>query len=121
MSFDKDEHQGFILLRVDNFIWHNPSLCIEEKIFLNLCFGFAAQGKCMFASDEWIGFKFGWEPKFVFEMTEKLRRQGYIKVNRAMRGGARAITFIVDTWEDPCQEETEDGDIFSVDPIEIIE
>lgn len=100
-NFNPDEHQGFMLLRCDNFIFHNQSLTLEEKILLNLIFSFSVQSKCFFASSDWIAYRFGWSPLFVDEMIAKLKLQGFIKVNPYHVTG-RSIWFVLDEWEDPC-------------------
>ncbi len=115
MTFNPNEHDGFILLRLDNFIMRNETLNLEEKLYLSLAFGFTAQGKCMFASKDWIAYKFGWSPVFVEEMERKLARQGFIKIRRGI--DARSVTFVLDDWEDPCQEESADL-VFDVTTIE---
>jgi hypothetical protein len=124
MSFNPHEHEGYILLRLDNFIMRNDSLSLQEKLYLSLCFGFAVQGKCMFATHEWIAYKFGWSPVFVKEMENKLARQGFIRVKYASHtGGGRAVTFILDDWEDPCEGEQFDDefDIFTLPDDEVEE
>jgi hypothetical protein len=122
MSFNPQNHEGFILLRLDNFIMRNDALNLEEKLYLSLAFGFVAQGKCMFASHEWIAYKFGWSPIFVKEMENKLARQGFIRVKYASHtGGGRAVTFILDDFEDPCEGEQFDNqfDIFTLSDDEV--
>ena len=58
----------------------------------------------------------------MLEIEKKLARQGFIRVRHASyRDGARAVTFILDGFEDPCEGDQFDEhfDIFSVDADEI--
>jgi hypothetical protein len=122
MTFDPDKYPGYILIRLDNFLMQNPALNLEEKLYLSIIFGFTIQGKCCFASTDWIAYKLGLSPLLVFEMEKKLARQGFIKIRQASyRDGARAVTFILDGFEDPCEGDQFDEhlDIFSVDADEI--
>ena len=122
MTFNPDKYPGYILLRLDNFIMQNPALNLEEKLYLSIIFGFSIQGKCCFATQDWIAYKLGLSPVLVNEIEKKLARQGFIKIRQASyRNGQRAVTFILDGFEDPCEGEQFDEhfDIFSVDADEI--
>jgi hypothetical protein len=124
MPFDPDKYPGYILLRLDNFIMQNSSLNLEEKLYLSIIFGFSIQGKCCFATTDWIAYKLGLSPLLVFEMEKKLAKQGFIRIRQASyKNGARAVTFIIDGFEDPCEgpEFDEHFDIFTIDEDEIEE
>jgi hypothetical protein len=124
MTFDPDKYPGYILVRLDNFLMQNPALNLEEKLYLSIIFGFTIQEKCCFASVDWIAYKLGLSPLLVLEIEKKLARQGFIRVRHASyRDGARAVTFVLTDWEDPCEgpEFDEHLDIFNVDADEIEE
>jgi hypothetical protein len=102
----------------------NTALNLEEKLYLSIIFGFTIQGKCCFATTDWIAYKLGLSPLLVYEMEKKLARQGFIRVRQASyKDGARAVTFVLTDWEDPCQGEQFDNelDIFSIPDDEIEE
>ena len=45
---------GYILMRVDPFIWHNDELQYPEKLLINVVFGFTLENKCCHLADTWF-------------------------------------------------------------------
>jgi hypothetical protein len=105
-------NNGYILLRVDPFIWNDTSLSIEQKIILNLIFSFTIQGKCCFLSDAWISTKFGFQETLVRDIIKTLERNGWIRVRYAP-GVARTLAIIIPGEQDPC-DDAETVDVFEV-------
>lgn len=105
-------NNGYILLRVDPFIWNDSSLTLEQKIILNLIFSFTIQGKCCFLSDAWISTKFGFQESLVRDIIKTLERNGWIRVRYAP-GVARTLAIIIPGEQDPC-DDAETVDVFEV-------
>lgn len=95
---------GYILLRVDKFIWADPDLNYPDKIVLNFIFSWSIQEKCCFASNDWIASKFGWDPKFVDQIIGILQIRGYVNVIEADWQYPRRLSAILPGYKNPCQE-----------------
>lgn len=95
---------GYILLRVDPFIWHNEHLNYPEKLILNIVFGFTMDNKCCELSDTWFANKFGWTPQFVREVIDLLRIRGFLRVNQIEVGAGyvRGLSVPMSDRECPC-------------------
>lgn len=93
---------GYILLRVDKFIWEDPNLNYPEKIVLNFIFSWSIQEKCCFASDEWIASKFGWDDNFVNQIIGMLQVRGYVDVVEADWQYPRRLSVILPGFKNPC-------------------
>jgi hypothetical protein len=105
-----------ILLRVEPWIMRLEGLSIFEKLLLGYVFSWAVQHRCCFSSDEWLAHKFGVEKQDVFTTLNLLQMKGYIKINRAFQGGARALNFVFEEdIPDPCDGLTGPDDIFQID------
>lgn len=97
-------NEGYILLRVDPHIWNDESLNYPEKIILNLIYGFTAQGKCCFVSDEWITAKFGIDLNLVRSVIQMLRIRQYITVEDASADSPRRMSINIPGEPNPCIE-----------------
>lgn len=98
---------GYILLRIDPFIWCDTSLNYPEKIILNFIFSWTIQDKCCLATDEWLAYKFGWEPDFVNQVITLLEQRGWIKITPADWQHPRRMSIYIPGNECPCQEFTD--------------
>ena len=96
--------EGYILLRIDPHIWNDQSLNYPEKIILNLVYGFTAQGKCCFVSDDWISSYFGIDVNLVRNIISMLSMRGYMKVSPATAGSPRRMGINIPGEADPCVE-----------------
>ena len=96
--------EGYILLRVDPHIWHDQSLNYPEKIILNLIYGFTAQGKCCFVSDEWISAKFGIDLNLVRSVIQMLKVRQFINVTEPTAEYPRRMCINIPGEQDPCLE-----------------
>lgn len=98
---------GYIMLRVDPFIWHNDSLTYPEKLILNIVFGFTIDNNCCRIADTWFATKFGWTPQFVGEMIEMLRKRGFLTVTEEEWGlvHTRGLSIKMGDRTCPCQED----------------
>ena len=95
---------GYILMRVDPFIWHNDQLNYPEKLLLNVVFGFTIDNKCCHLADTWFATKFGWTPQFVTEMVKMLKMRGYLLVTEDVWGFGfvRGLSVPMGDRECPC-------------------
>ena len=96
--------EGYILLRVDPHIWNDQSLNYPEKIILNLIYGFTAQGKCCYVSNDWISAKFGIDPNLVGNIIGMLKTRGFINVTPGSAGEPRRMCINIPGEPDPCLE-----------------
>lgn len=105
-------NEGYILLRVDPQIWHDPSLNYPEKIILNLIYGFHAQGKCCMVSDEWISSKFGMDYSLVRDVIRMLSTRGFVSLIPGEYGSPRRLSIVIPGEPNPCLADS------YIDPIE---
>lgn len=93
--------QGYILLRIDPFIWEDESLNIPEKILLNFVFSFTIENKCCDVDSAWIARRFGWTPQFVNEMILMMVIRGWLYVSENPNG-TRHMSIIIPGRTNPC-------------------
>lgn len=93
--------EGYILLRVDPFIWEDESLNITEKILLNFVFSFTIENKCCDVPSEWIAKRFGWTTQFVNEMIFMMVVRGWLWVEN-QPNGIRLMSIVIPGRENPC-------------------
>jgi len=96
--------EGYILLRVDPHIWNDESLNYPEKIILNLIYGFTAQGKCCFVTNDWISSYFGIDVFLVRDIINMLSVRGYINVYPGTAGHYRKMSINIPGEPNPCTE-----------------
>jgi hypothetical protein len=93
---------GYILMRVDSFIWEDQELNYPEKIILNFIFSWSIQEKCCFASSEWIASKFGWDERFVDQVISMLQARGYVSIIEKDWQYPRRLSVILPGHSNPC-------------------
>ena len=93
--------EGYILLRVDPFIWEDESLTIPEKILLNFVFSFTIENKCCTVPSAWIAKRFGWTEKFVNEMILMMTIRGWLYVSEGSLG-TRTMSILIPGHPNPC-------------------
>lgn len=94
---------GFILLRIDNFIWTDQNLNYPEKIILNFIFSWSIKEQCCFASSEWIAAKFGWNERFVDQVIAMLQARGYVSIMEKDWQYPRRLSAILPGYINPCE------------------
>jgi hypothetical protein len=93
--------EGYILLRVDPFIWEDESLTIPEKILLNFVFSFTIENKCCTVQSSWIAQRFGWTERFVNEMILMMTIRGWLFVSDN-KSGTRTMSILIPGHPNPC-------------------
>jgi hypothetical protein len=96
------QNDGYILVRIDPFIWNNTDLNMYEKLILNLIYGFTDQNKCCELSNEWIAYKFGLDAQLVNDVLELMERRGIIKIAPARASFPRRMSVNLPDMISPC-------------------
>jgi len=96
-------------IRVYQQIMEDPSIrSLEEKMILNIVLMFQSQGRCCFASDDYLAGVIGSTPQKARATVALLAGRGRLKIRYADNSTARLLSIPTQSGVDPCEPQIDD-------------